>query len=748
MPLRKQLVPSIQICKENEDIRRSNDTMNSLPVKIQNIQFPRNGGDRRVNQFMSGSFSSRRSYIPRGSMEMGLSWGPSSVGYHNMKRMDSTLLIDINSPNFKTSDSFEKEEILNSVKENYLLDHMKKVNAKRQLAPSSSQEYRIDSFVDDVNLQRPAGDMTRDIYKLATQSSSSKKYKTLEDVELASERSRRKSTASGLNVPGGFRREYIVKKMRSERTLSSINLNSNSKKNVFYGSIQNDMENYDLPPDSDYEVAHDSKDVLTNAPFFTRNFLEFLYLYGHFAGESFEDDFLPEDIDQNIDEERGDLVPMASRHMKAQIHAVKGTSSNRKTFLLLLKSFIGTGVLFLPKAFLNGGLLFSIGMLVFFGIYSYWCYYILVEAKKMANVSSFGDIGLKLYGPWLKVLILFALGATQIGFAGAYMIFTGKNLAAFIENVFHRKINLAYIMIFQLIIFIPISFIRNVSKLSLPALISNFCIMFGLLIVVIFFFNHWIFDLSFKPMDNIIYGVNSERWPLFIGTVIFAFEGIGLIIPVQESMKQPAHFPKVLRLVIIVVTILFVSLGSIGYLIYGSDVETVILLNLPQQNMFVNIIQLLYSLAIMLSTPLQLFPAIKIIEDKFFPRFIKIYSDKSKGEDPSNVSYQLYSGKLNWKIKWWKNLVRSIIVSSVVTYAYFGIDSLDQVVAIVGSFCCLPLVYVIPPMLHLRCYTKGLQKASYTTGNAVGMIIWFDYFLIFFGVISMLYTSYQSIVVS
>ncbi|KAK5773988.1 hypothetical protein RI543_004745 [Arxiozyma heterogenica] len=745
------MVSSTDMHSGDKVVRRLDEDVDSLLMKSQNIQVPRFKGNKSMNHFISQSLVSRRGSAQKGSMDMGLNGGPLSIG-HKSKRMDATLFIDIHSPNFKTSDSVEGKEILNSVKENYLSDHMKKVNINNANGSSSSssslQQKDTDTFIGDRNLQRSAGDMTRDIYKLATQSCSSKKYKTLEDIQLTSERNRRKSTASGLNVPGGFRREYIVKKIRNEQASASTNSDLNCKNDVFYGSIPKITRSIDPSFESDCEVVNESGNDLTNVPFFTRNFLEFLYLYGHFAGESFEDDFLPESIGQSIDEETGSVVPITNKTMKEQIHAVRGTASDRKAFLLLLKAFIGTGVLFLPKAFFNGGLLFSTGMLIFFGVYSYWCYYILVKAKEITKVSSFGDIGLKLYGHWLKILILFALGITQIGFAGAYMIFTSKNLAAFVENVFYRNINLAYIMIFQLIIFIPISFVRNVSKLSLPALISNFCIMFGLIIIVIFFLNHWIYDLSFRPMTDIIYGVNTERWSLFIGTAIFAFEGIGLIIQIQESMKQPEHFPKVLRSVITVVTILFVTMGSIGYLIYGSNVETVILLNLPQQNIFVNIIQLLYSLAIMLSTPLQLFPAIKIIEDKFFSNFLKIYSGNNKGQESLNVPYQLYSGKLNWKIKWWKNLMRSIIVSSVATYAYFGINSLDKVVAIVGSFCCLPLVYVVPPMVHLRCYTRGLKKPTHTTARQINMIIWFDCFLILFGVVSMLYTSYQSIVVS
>lgn len=133
--------------------------------------------------------------------------------------------------------------------------------------------------------------------------------------------------------------------------------------------------------------------------------------------------------------------------------SAKGTTSTKKVFLILLKSFIGTGVLFLPNAFHNGGLFFSVSMLAFFGIYSYWCYYILVQAKSSCGVSSFGDIGLKLYGPWMRIIILFSLVITQVGFSGAYMIFTAKNLQAFLDNVFHVGVlPLSYLMVFQTII--------------------------------------------------------------------------------------------------------------------------------------------------------------------------------------------------------------------------------------------------------------------------------------------------------
>lgn len=384
--------------------------------------------------------------------------------------------------------------------------------------------------------------------------------------------------------------------------------------------------------------------------------MEFLYVYGHFAGETFNDDFAV-DEDDEFNESEVPLLNASDRERLGHNKRVIARPSQVKTstfkaFLLMLKSFIGTGVLFLPSAFANGGLIFSVLMLSFFGMYSYWCYYILIRSKVATGVSSFGDIGIKLYGPWMRYAILASLILTQLGFSAAYVVFTCKNLLAFFQNVFHlHSLRIEHLLILQTIIFIPLAFIRNVSKLSLTSLLANFFTMAGLIIIVFFVVKHLVIDLDLKPEAGIIYGFNSSKWSLFIGTAIFAFEGIGLIIPVQDSMRKPEKFPLVLGLVILTATVLFISIAALGYLAFGRYIETVILLNLPQDNIFVNLVQFFYSLAILLSTPLQLFPAIGIIESKLVPKFRKTVSPTNKND----VQLSPNSGKLDWKVKWTKN---------------------------------------------------------------------------------------------
>ncbi|CUM68037.1 uncharacterized protein PRCAT00005752001 [Priceomyces carsonii] len=512
------------------------------------------------------------------------------------------------------------------------------------------------------SLQLEGGDITRDLYRLGQDRRLLRRSRSLSSTDW--EQGRRGSTASSLNVPGGFRRSFVRNKYQNR-----------------------------------------------NPNILTKNFVEFLSIYGHFAGEDLEDD---DDIACHykpvFDDE---TLPLYNRS--------HGTATNTKAYFLLLKAFVGTGVLFLPKAFSNGGLIFSVVVLLVFGFLSYWCYLVLAYSKMATRVSSFGDIGLKLYGKWLQRLILSSIVISQIGFVAAYIVFTSENLRAFFINAFNYKHDANWYIFWQVIILLPLSLIRDITKLSLLALLANLFIFIGLITIIYYIIGDLLELRSLGDGINVVF--NNKDFSLFIGTAIFAFEGIGLIIPIQDSMVNPKDFPKVLFQVIVTISVIFIAIGALGYMTYGDKIETVIILNLPQDSIFVSIIQLLYSFAILLSSPIQLFPAIRLIESKLFNE----------------------TGKFSLKVKWTKNLFRFFFVISTAMIAIVGGQNLDKFVSFVGCFACIPLVYMYPPILHLKSCCQPDQKLTTYENRKRFWLGILDYFLVLIGGVSMVYTTYNII---
>lgn len=213
----------------------------------------------------------------------------------------------------------------------------------------------------------------------------------------------------------------------------------------------------------------------TERPAVSNHFIEFLYLYGHLAGEDLEES--DEEDDEAVDEETyfpagataddGRRFPSASpdglhrRHVTLDtaegdegqplLHKVtttqsitrslsrmrrrssivkKGDATFTQAILMLLKGFIGTGVLFLGRAFYNGGMLFSIVTLVFIAMISLYSFILLGEAKAVVP-GSFGSIGGQLYGKPMRLAILASIVLSQVGFVSAYTIFVAENLQVY-----------------------------------------------------------------------------------------------------------------------------------------------------------------------------------------------------------------------------------------------------------------------------------------------------------------------------
>ncbi|KAI0029278.1 transmembrane amino acid transporter protein-domain-containing protein [Vararia minispora EC-137] len=476
------------------------------------------------------------------------------------------------------------------------------------------------------------------------------------------------------------------------------------------------------------------------------NFIDFLYIFGHFAGEDLEE-IEEEDEEQLLDEESGysrtsgfapaggDMhhvepfpvrigAPEPSEHspllergksrsasrrrrLSSVGHGEHGDATVGQAILMLLKSFVGTGVLFLGKAFFNGGLLFSTITLSAIALISLYSFLLLVETKFIVS-GSFGDIGGALYGPWMRYTILTSIAVSQIGFVSAYTIFVAENLQAFVMAITNcaQFIPTVYIILMQLVVFLPLALIRNLAKLSVTVLIADAFILAGLIYVfgseVSIIANRGVADVAmFNPKD----------FPLLIGTAVFSFEGIGLVIPITDAMREPHKFPAVLSGVMIGLLFLFGGAGALSYLTFGSEIKTVVLVNLDSSSRLTQIVQFLYSLAILLSVPLQLFPAVRIMENGLFTR----------------------SGKTDYRVKWQKNVFRFLCVMGCTFISWIGASDLDKFVAFIGSFACVPLCFVYPAMLHYKaCARTRTQKAA-------------DIALGVFGLLAAAYTTVQTV---
>ncbi|KAI1820868.1 transmembrane amino acid transporter [Xylaria intraflava] len=448
----------------------------------------------------------------------------------------------------------------------------------------------------------------------------------------------------------------------------------------------------------------------------TRDFVEFLDLYGSFAGEdladSDEDDEAvadEEEGDQRADEQPPERRPLLGSRKPSRMAPRSATASTGKTFFTLLKAFIGTGIMFLPKAFENGGMLFSTIAMVVVSAVTMLAFHLLL-ACKARHGGGYGDIGEAIAGPRMRQLVLTSVTLSQLGFVCSGIVFVAENITSFFKAVTNGNspISPTKIILIQVLILIPLSYIRNIAKLGPVALLSDVFILIG----VSYIYYYDIAHIASEGINPTVHLFNPSRYTLMIGSAIFTFEGIGLILPIQSSMAKPERFEWLLGLVMFLITIIFTAVGVLCYATFGKDTSIEIISNYPQNNKFVNAVQFLYSLAVLAGNPVQLFPALRILEGAIFGH---------------------RSGKRSLRTKWKKNAFRSLLVFACGIISISSTGNLDRFVSLIGSFACVPLVYIYPAFLH---YKAVATSRAAKIGDIVFMIV---------GFIAMVYTTIVTI---
>jgi len=431
----------------------------------------------------------------------------------------------------------------------------------------------------------------------------------------------------------------------------------------------------------------------------------------------------------------------------------------------IIKCFIGSGVLFLPKAFANGGWLFST---LSFAVCAYMtniCVMKLIACRlKMPPGTDYGAMGFRVAGWWGQAAVNTSLVLSQAGFCCVYISFVARNVIQLFNDgpsgCWVQPSALPYFIAFEFLILAPLTWVRRLSSFAPTNLAANCLIACGIAGVLAYSLAGMAGAPgprgggSFPPSLPAI----APNWALMLGTAVYAFEGAGMVVPMVNDLplSDRARFPAVFAATLAGVSLLYVVVGLVPYMYLvgystnsdcvsgaASCVQDTITLNLPHV-WWSYALTAGYCVALLFSYPLMMFPAMKVAEAAAQPYIFAMPLGKGgdaarRGSDiieeeeeeegqegrggsgaaegaallvgqeaseapgagslaaaalsaaeAEEAAEALLDSDRGWGY-WKRNAFRSSVVAVTLLVAYVGAPQLDNMVALIGAFCCTPM---------------------------------------------------------
>lgn len=412
-----------------------------------------------------------------------------------------------------------------------------------------------------------------------------------------------------------------------------------------------------------------------------------------------------------------------------QPKAKEGTSCT-ETLMHMLKANIGPGLLAIPLAFKNAGLIIGTVGLWLMATICVHCIHILLKSYNhvvgKANLSDDKTLSAVNYDDVVylmiktkydsdskipkivRTIISLFLIISQIGFCCVYFIFIPTNILQVIAHYSpNTKITIQILMAIILVPMILFCMIRNLKWLAPFSTFANF-LMIGSVAVILY---NLFFYGDLKPYSELALAMPVSNWPIFFSSCVYAFEGIGCVLPVYHEMEKKQYFTPingVLNTAMILVTIMYYSVGFFGYMKYGSDCQASITLNLPVENIIFQSVKLCFAVAVFITFNLQFMVGCDILwgyifrSSKFLQGLNQTNTLLTCNGDP-NVTSKDSKNHANAKLFIIENTFRSIII--VFTFAVaMVVPRIDLFISLIGALASSTLAIMVPILLDLTVF--------------------------------------------
>lgn len=436
--------------------------------------------------------------------------------------------------------------------------------------------------------------------------------------------------------------------------------------------------------------------------------------------------------------------------------------SEWESLVILIRGNLGPGCLNLPYAFARTGWALGIGLMVVVSVQGMYCMWLLARCKKIVGddrIRTFTDLAIYSMGLPGRLIVDITLIAIQGGVCCVYVRLIATNAATALGAAGFSVSDFAA-LVGATVAFVPVSLFRFIAQLKCMSYLGNFSMLIAVFTVIVYSSMTIATDGTAGSMP-----ASHRISDIFdcLSSLFFAFEGLGLVMPVENGMRRPQYFPNIMFLGMGTLSLLFISVGALASLAFPDIGTGSVTAFLVDQNSYwwFQFVNVAVSVAVFLTFPLQLFPAVEVVVDGLERRRARhanhrhasVVIEATTSEvavenqhDPSNcrneqvlledASEEVSSGGsplMQWVCDK-QNLVRvtAVLMCAVVAGA---VENVGLLVSLVGAVGQTGLV-MLPSIIHLQLQRLGLLSTGRLSNLIDVVVLIFCLVVMVFGTVS------------
>ncbi|KAJ2259303.1 hypothetical protein GGI13_000086 [Coemansia sp. RSA 455] len=373
---------------------------------------------------------------------------------------------------------------------------------------------------------------------------------------------------------------------------------------------------------------------------------------------------------------------------------VPGTNSVNGAVFNVLNSIIGSGIIGLPYALSNAGMVTGLAMLVVVGLVSQFAIYTLVLTGKRVGAMHYSEVAQITLGTFGYQALSASIIVSLVGVVTTYLVILGDISSSLRQTYLPAQewlTRTVAIAIVAYIFVLPLLFFRHSGPLAKYSVVSVAALPVILLIIAVR-----------APVYASV--STATDYPVVIGPHVFRALGVlcfsycsahaafqnflGLRERTMRNWKRATTIATWIAIA------LCCAFAAIGLASFGSGVQANIFLNFPTTDAYVNIARVLFCLTLVLTFPLSFYP----IRDTF-THLLYIHSQQRR-----------VSGRV----------LESLLTVSVLTFVcVVAANCTDLGVAyeLVGAATATTISFIFPALIFLYGGTDVTLKSAMDFGS-------------------------------